>query len=50
MAKFGQLFLNGGTWKNQRIISETWTKKSTAPIVSIPKNSMLKLVAREYLS
>ena len=37
MAKFGQLFLNGGTWKNQRIISETWTKKSTAPIVSIPK-------------
>lgn len=50
MAKFGQLFLNGGTWKNQRIISETWTKKSTAPIVSIPKNYMLKLVAREYLS
>jgi CubicO group peptidase (beta-lactamase class C family) len=49
MAKFGQLFLNGGTWKNQRIISETWTKKSTAPIVSIPKNAILKLVAREYL-
>ena len=50
MAKFGQLFLNGGTWKNQRVISETWTKKSTAPIVAIPKNSMLKLAAREYLS
>jgi CubicO group peptidase (beta-lactamase class C family) len=41
MAKFGQLFMNGGTWKNQRIISETRTKKSTAPIVSIPKNSIL---------
>jgi CubicO group peptidase (beta-lactamase class C family) len=49
MAKFGQLFLNGGTWNNQRIISETWTTKSTAAIVSIPKKYMLELVAREYL-
>ncbi len=50
MAKFGQLYLNGGTWNNQRIISENWTKKSTAPIISNFKSVMLKLAAREYLS
>ncbi|MFC1724251.1 serine hydrolase [candidate division KSB1 bacterium] len=30
MAKFGQLFLNGGTWNGERIISEDWVSESTA--------------------
>ena len=28
MAKFGQLFLNEGTWKGQRIISKEWVEES----------------------
>lgn len=29
MMKFGVLFLNGGTWNGQRIISEDWIEKSS---------------------
>ncbi|MFC1997780.1 serine hydrolase domain-containing protein [Chloroflexota bacterium] len=29
MAKLGQLFLNKGTWKGQRIVSEEWIDQST---------------------
>ena len=29
MAKFGYLFLNGGVWKGERIISEKWVEEST---------------------
>lgn len=29
MAKFGQLFLNEGTWKQQQLISEGWVLEST---------------------
>ncbi|MEO1731949.1 MAG: serine hydrolase [Pseudomonadota bacterium] len=29
MAKFGQLFLNRGVWKGQRIVSEEWVERST---------------------
>jgi CubicO group peptidase (beta-lactamase class C family) len=29
MAKFGQLFLDGGVWNGQRIVSEEWVEKST---------------------
>ncbi|SHG30334.1 serine hydrolase domain-containing protein [Flagellimonas flava] len=28
MLKFGQLYLNGGTWNGQQIISENWIEKS----------------------
>lgn len=28
MAKFGQLYLNGGTWKGNRIISQNWVEES----------------------
>jgi len=28
MAKFGQLYLNNGKWKNQQILSEDWVKES----------------------
>ena len=31
MARFGLLFLNNGTWKNERLISDTWIKKATTP-------------------
>ena len=30
-AKFGQLFLNGGTWNNQQVISQAWVADSTQP-------------------
>ncbi|WP_228238092.1 serine hydrolase domain-containing protein [Allomuricauda sp. M10] len=33
MARFGMLFLNNGLWKDQRLISEGWIKKATAPSV-----------------
>ena len=29
MAKFGSLFLNGGIWKNERVISQNWIDIST---------------------
>jgi CubicO group peptidase (beta-lactamase class C family) len=29
MAKFGTLYLNGGTWKGQRIVSSDWVAEST---------------------
>jgi len=29
MAKFGQLFLNGGKWQGRQLIQETWIKKIT---------------------
>lgn len=29
MAKFGRLFLNGGAWEGQQIISEDWVREST---------------------
>ncbi|VXB53221.1 serine hydrolase domain-containing protein [Maribacter litoralis] len=31
MARFGLLFLNNGTWKNERLISDAWIKKATTP-------------------
>ena len=30
MAKFGQLFLDGGTWRGKRVISESWVQESMA--------------------
>jgi CubicO group peptidase (beta-lactamase class C family) len=39
MAKFGQLFLNGGEWNGTRIISEDWVNKSLQEWISpIPNN------------
>ena len=29
MAKIGQLYLNGGVWNGQQIVSESWVKEST---------------------
>jgi CubicO group peptidase (beta-lactamase class C family) len=39
MAKFGQLFLDGGEWNGTRIISEDWVNKSLQQWISpIPNN------------
>ncbi len=35
MAKFGYLFLSGGTWKGKRIISEKWVSESTKEHVNL---------------
>ena len=35
MAKFGQLFLDRGVWKGQRIVSEDWIARSTSEHVSL---------------
>jgi CubicO group peptidase (beta-lactamase class C family) len=39
MAKFGQLFLDGGEWNGTRIISEDWINKSLEAVSSIPNSS-----------
>lgn len=31
MARFGLLFLNNGTWKNEQLISDAWIQKATTP-------------------
>jgi CubicO group peptidase (beta-lactamase class C family) len=48
MAKFGYLYLNGGTWKGQQIISQEWVEKSTKESVSIPWESMAGILGKEY--
>ncbi len=32
-AKFGALFLNHGNWQGQQVISESWVKESTQPLL-----------------
>jgi CubicO group peptidase (beta-lactamase class C family) len=48
MAKFGYLYLNGGTWKGQQIISQEWVEKSTRASVSIPWKSLAGILGDEY--
>ncbi len=36
MAKIGQLYLNGGTWNDQRIVSADWIAASTQEVVALP--------------
>ena len=35
MAKFGQLYLDGGAWGEGRVLPEEWVDKSVAPLVSV---------------
>ena len=35
LLKIGQVYLDGGVWKNRRIVSAEWVKESTAPRVQI---------------
>jgi CubicO group peptidase (beta-lactamase class C family) len=32
-AKFGVLFLHGGNWQGEQVISEFWVKESTGPLI-----------------
>jgi CubicO group peptidase (beta-lactamase class C family) len=48
MAKFGTLYLNGGTWRGQQIISQEWVEKSTKAAVSIPWESLAGILGEEY--
>ncbi len=38
MAKFGQLYLNNGTWEGERIISEEWIYNSTIDFMATSPN------------
>jgi CubicO group peptidase (beta-lactamase class C family) len=49
MAKFGQLFLNGGTWKGERIVPGEWVKRSTSAQVAIPWDSLADPLGDEYV-
>jgi CubicO group peptidase (beta-lactamase class C family) len=39
LLKLGQLYLNGGVWKNFRIVSERWVKTSTQPHTRIDEQN-----------
>ena len=39
MLKFGQLYLNKGKWKNKRILSEKWVKKSLKNYLNLENTS-----------
>ncbi len=48
MAKFGYLYLNGGIWKDQPIISPEWVEKSTKETVPISWESLAGILGKEY--
>ena len=35
LLKIGQLYLNGGEWNGQRVLSKDWTVSSTTPVIQI---------------
>lgn len=39
-AKLGQLFLDGGTWKGERIVSREWVERSVGPAVTEVEGSL----------
>jgi len=39
LLKLAQLYLNGGTWQGKRIVSEAWTRTSTAPHARIDNDT-----------
>lgn len=39
MARFGQMVLKKGVWKNSKIISPEWLNKSVIPYVDVPNNT-----------
>ena len=50
MAKFGQLYLNGGTWKGKRLLPKEWVKEATtAQILQDPSASPSKRDSSDWL-
>src|SRR5579872_1604676 len=50
MAKFGQLYLNGGTWKGKRILPKEWVKEATtAQILQDPSAPPSKRDSSDWL-
>ena len=48
MAKFGYLYLNGGRWQGQQILSPEWIAASTRESVSIPWSSLAEIMHKRY--
>jgi CubicO group peptidase (beta-lactamase class C family) len=57
LLKFGQLYLNGGTWNGTRLMSAEWVARSTARQIDVPDGSqdgfgwhrhVLKVGAKAY--
>jgi CubicO group peptidase (beta-lactamase class C family) len=48
MAKFGYLYLNGGRWQGQQILSREWIAASTRESVSIPWSSLAGNLHEQY--
>jgi CubicO group peptidase (beta-lactamase class C family) len=48
MAKLGQLYLNGGVWNGERIISREWVETSTREFIPVPRRSALAGHADAY--
>ena len=34
--KLGQLYLDGGVWAGQRVVSRQWTEQATRPLIALP--------------
>lgn len=47
--KLGQLFLNGGSWKGNQIVSKDWVEKSTRPHAQVPSTDYVKDTEYGYL-
>lgn len=39
LLKLGQLYLNGGTWNNRRVLSADWVSRSTSPHASVRQDT-----------
>jgi CubicO group peptidase (beta-lactamase class C family) len=49
LLKLGQLYLNGGSWKETRVVSKPWVENSTRPHVRIPDTEYVKDTEYGYL-
>ncbi len=49
IGKFGQLFLDGGTWDGEAILSRKWTETATAPTSKMKFGSIIMPISYGYL-
>jgi CubicO group peptidase (beta-lactamase class C family) len=49
MARFGQMYLDGGRWKGRQVVPETWVKESTRRHVKFGSGSRGRVVGYGYL-